>query len=752
MEVVAFLTLAVAGFIMNKRRAAHGPVHTGYAVSLGDSTQHASNDLYESRQFEQALRAEADASDRSHTKSMHPEKSGVIPRNYTVSELSGLPVDFTHGNMTPYFGGSVRQSTDPKGSSELLERFTGSVAQGGPLPAPKVEQPPMFAPQPLGDVYGKPSIDLEDAIDHLPVQKFKNNDLPFKQVTVGPAIGGGFTATPGDGYITARQYQMPKDTNELRTLDDPKVSYEGRTIPGAERVKARGELGAVDELRYPQRYKESFSSDDWTKTTGQVLGEASRPEQLLKDVQRPCTHVAYTGSAGPTSLSSATYTGQGDHSDPHRSEGHHLQIGAASAAGEGPTWGDYGRANILVHMNERDTTNVPVYSGSSSTVVKAIIAPLLDMMRPARRQVLGTDAARTFGNMSIAIPNKQTVRDQDGILRTTLRETSQQVHAQPGTLGTLRGPILLPVYDPSDIAKTTLKEQTIHDSTGPFAPAPAEWRTSARDADDRARTTTRQTLDCGSTSVNPSRFSKGQLLRDPELHMRPTVKQTTVASQNAETDGTTVGGLQGWKGGYTSADMTAFPTTAKQFLQEDGHVGTAGTSVISGDDGYRVANLVPRDTQKQVLSQNSYYGGAGGEDAQMSHEDYDHATIRPDKEILSVMGRRDFAPSGTKEAVGLDGVHVGDPRKFTLDIGVDDRAPSVGRIMSQTVDPTAMGSPEVGGNTNEGTRGLRGTYSQDMALPHERFAEDVSAMHIARSSNPTANMSYFGPTLENRAK
>lgn len=758
MEVIAFLTLAVAGYIVNKRRAAHGPLHTGYQTTQAESD--ADEDLYETRQIKRAQRAEFDAATRAHLKSMAPRRSAVIPRNQDqerVSLLSGMPTDFSHSNMKPFFGGHVRQTLNPSAYSSILEQFTGATPGGGVPPAAKVERAPLFSPA-VGNVYGTPSIDLEAAIERLPIQRFKNNDLPFQQVTVGPAIGGGYTSTPGDGYLTGREYQLPKAVDELRTLDNPKVSYTGRTIAGAELVQSRGELGTVDEPRYPQRYRETFSSEDWMKTTGQNLGTASRPTQLLRDVMRPETHVSYSGGPGPTPLSTATYTGQGEQSEPHRSECLRLQLGPASAAlaadRGAAVRADFGRANILVYSNERDTTNVPVFSGSTSTVVKSIIAPLLDMVRPARRQVLGTDAPRAFGNVSVMIPEKQTVRDPDGVLRTTIRETTQHFTANPGALGALRGPTVLPVYDPSDIAKTTLKEQTIHDGSGPdhTAPAPGVRRTMMRDPDDAARTTTRQTLGYTSTSVNPSATSKGLLLRDPDLHMRDTVKQTTVAAANAETDGTAVGGIQGDRGGYTSADMTPFATTTRQFLQDDGHLGTAGTAVMTTNDGYRVANAFPRNTQKQVLSDNSYFGvgrqqGAG--DAPSSHEEYEHATIRPDKEILSVMGQRDFVPAGYGKTLGKDDIDSGEVRKFNIAAGVDEWTPAVGRIMPPTGDTSSLGLPEAGSdntfglNPHEGTRGLRGTYAHEMALPTSRFDEDISAMGVARALNATANPSFF---------
>lgn len=769
MEVIAFITLAIAGFIVNKRRAVHASLHSNYNVSGGDDPGIAA-DLYEQQGTQKARQIEFSAASQAYNKSLYPERSGVIPRNYTdrsvhddmvkrsrgndmVSQLSGSATDFSHTNMTPFFGGHVRQSVNPTANNDIIERFTGITPQGGVPQAAKVEASPLFSPVPVGNVYGAPSVDLNAAIERLPIQRFKDNDLPFRQVNVGPAIGAGFTAEPGDSYLTGREYQIPKDTDQLRTTDHPKVSFPGRTIAGAQPIQSRAELGAVDPPRYPQRYKETFTSDDWMKTTGQNLGETVRPEEITKDVIRSEMHVPYQGSAAPTSLSTSSYADPGQHSESHRSEAQRLPFGPAAAVAVASTKGDFGRANILVYANERDTTNVPVFAGTSTSIVKSIITPLLDMVRPARRQVLGTTSARAYGNVGMMIPEKLTVRDPDGVLRTTIRETTQQETTKPGALGSLRGPTLSTVYDPLDIARTTLKEQMIHDTPGAFAPAPSDRRTGARDPDDHTRITTRQTLDCTNTSINPSAPTRGQLLRDPSLAMRNTVKETTVTVPNAETDGTSVGGLQGDRGGYTSADMVEPAVTTRQFLslKEDDHVGPAGTTLSSAADAYRIANARPRDISRQVLCDNSYYGGGKQGDAQTSQDDYLNATVRPEKEILSLKATREFGPSGSKDSIGKEDVDLGDVRKVALSIGIDDRLPSKGRIMPSTVDMACKGLPEVGRentcgilqHSEEGTRGSRGTFADDLALPQARFAEDVLAMSEVRLKNPIANPGFY---------
>ncbi|MEW5315113.1 MAG: hypothetical protein WDW38_006565 [Sanguina aurantia] len=781
MEVIAFLTLAAAGYVINLRRSTSAPLAARYAAHRpGPSLDQIEHDVYESRRSDQVRMVEYNAASDAYRKSLFPERDGVIPRNFTddsvqqgiaqrrqtqanpgVSALSGLPCDFSHANAVPFFGGRVKQPDLDKGNFRgqyNFELFTGTTATGNTPMAAKVESEPLFEPT-VGNVYGAPVIDLEEALERLQIGRLKQNERPFEQVTVGPAINGGYNGTTNDSYLAGREYQMPLDTDQVyRTADNPKTSYEGRTIDGGERVASRGLLGEVREMHNPQRYKETFSADDWMKTTGQNLGEASRPEEILRDVTRPCTHVEYTGSAAPTSMTNATYGGQGAVSETRREDVHRLQLGPASAVlsanRAAPLRADYGRANILVYQNERDTTNISVFAGSTSTVVKSIIAPLFDILRPARRQVLGTEAARAFGNVGAGIPSKQTVRDQDGVLRTTIREVTTQFVENPGALGSFKGPALLPVYDPTDVARTTLKEQTIHDGAGAAftTPAPLTRRTMARDPDDTTRVTVRETLDAVNTSVNPSVPSRGLLLRDPDLHARQTIKETTVTVDDPETSGTAVGKLQGGRGGYTSADMTPFPATIRQFTQDDNRLGGVGGSRLNAGDGYRVAEDMPRDTQKQVLSDNSYYGAGkqqGGGDAPMSHEEYGNATFRPEKEVLAVMTRGDFGLAGVQRIVSKDDVDVGEVRKNVLVAGMEAYVPAVGRIQPNPADASFQGVPEIeGANTcgldpTEGTRSARGTYSEEMAIPLARFDEDVLALKAQRSSNPTASRAFF---------
>ena len=68
---------------------------------------------------------------------------------------------------------------------------------------------------------------------YIPSSK-RQGEKPFQDIRVGPGLAQGYTSTPSGGYTqtNARDYIMPKDTNELRVNTNPKVTYEGRIING----------------------------------------------------------------------------------------------------------------------------------------------------------------------------------------------------------------------------------------------------------------------------------------------------------------------------------------------------------------------------------------------------------------------------------------------------------------------------------------------------------------------------------------
>lgn len=150
------------------------------------------------------------------------------------------------------------------------------------------------------------------------------------------------------------------------------------------------------------------------------------------------------------------------------------------------------RPEYVVKPTARVDTHVENITNVTS-MVKAIVAPLLDIVKRTPKEYL-VDAPRTFGNMSIQIPEKPTT------------------------------------YDPvTHSMRTTIKETTVHDSTILNAKGPDGIPVQSEDT---ARATNRETLDTFTTVRNVGKNIYKTYVYDPEVVARTTNRQTVTDNNN----------------------------------------------------------------------------------------------------------------------------------------------------------------------------------------------------------------------------
>ena len=127
------------------------------------------------------------------------EQGHRIYKDYTYSELMGQNIkssEFTHNNMTPFFGGRVKQNVSSDTNTGILDSFVGA----GTLQIKKKEFETMFdsARAPYGNPFG-----MESSTDF--VQSRINNprsragEKPFEPTRVGPAVNEGYGTTGKGG-------------------------------------------------------------------------------------------------------------------------------------------------------------------------------------------------------------------------------------------------------------------------------------------------------------------------------------------------------------------------------------------------------------------------------------------------------------------------------------------------------------------------------------------------------------------------
>ena len=403
--------------------------------------------------------------------------------DFVVSPLTGQRMpssEFKHNNMVPFFGGRVKQNVAANTNSSLLDSFTGS----GIDQIKKKEVETMFntAQTPFGNPYGlEASADfLKDRIN---TPRNRGGERPFEPTRVGPALGekhgltgkGGFQQMEVNDIMRAA---MPT-TEKLRVADNPKLTFKTPVIPGQRFITSSPENpGEIRKYR-PDRF---YIDDTGERYVGafseESQRETSRPIQTMKHVTRPETSSEIIGPAQSQDFGESYVTG----------------------AYRTPMAQQYGGAGFRnANMNEYYTNNP---DAAEADYGKSSIE-----MRPNERSATSD---RTMGlNLSPADTGQVAVHYEDDARPTRRGETVGNIRQSGTATGYAQGAPSITVWDPSDVARTTVKETTIEwGYLGNAAAADAPTKLKVYDPDDIAKPTQKSQLSAkseyfgGGNSVN----------------------------------------------------------------------------------------------------------------------------------------------------------------------------------------------------------------------------------------------------------
>lgn len=349
--------------------------------------------------------------------------------------LSGQKVGcdyFRHNNMVPYFGSKVRSRKFEANQNEgLMDTYTGNGSQT----IDKKEQAPLFAPNENYQwAYGAPN--QSDFMQSRVNPSLKMaNVVPFKQETVGPGLGLGYTTEGLGGYnsgMMERETWLPKTVDELRVNNHRKasgVSMIGHEGPASTHIKNRGELGRV-EKKLPEKTFE-WGSDRYFTTTGQEKGQTLRPIEEDRYTNRPETTREYSGIAGGDSKTSYV---EGEYMPSKNHELGAVPISAAAATGKGGARdSDFGAKSQVAYANNRSANKQDDYFGAIGGAIGSVVAPLLDVVRPSRKEnTVGN--LRPYSNATTNVPLSYVFNPADRP-NTTIRETTEnaKMHLNSGT-------------------------------------------------------------------------------------------------------------------------------------------------------------------------------------------------------------------------------------------------------------------------------------------------------------------------------
>ena len=677
---------------MNKTSAETVSKRTNSRPIVNNNELPSMRNVYESKNYETTDSKLKEKISSKYDASKQPKTTGVINYNYNflkdqkqddiheekVLSLTGEYMrreDFTHENMIPFYGGSIRQNMNDKSNRTLLESFTGisDIYQN------KCEVPASaFNDQKknMGNING--TRNHGDFIqDRMVLPTIRNNEFPIPQVHVGPGLGQGFTAKPTGGFqqLETQDYAVEKcvdqlrtkknpDTNALGISDNGKETYTGRIVNGL-KTGLRGEVSALAKNRVETFWEQT--PDMLLKTTGANLKPSKVGEFNVKETNRLTTTREHKGGIFASGQLARTKEPAIKNSTKQQLKGPTVGIAAMDKYGTGTKY-DYGKSRILIYNNERDVTSTRVYQGNITSLVKAIVAPLEDMIKITKKQHT-VDNPRHFGNMNIQFPHKGTVYDPNDVAKATIKETT--IH--DAIIGNLKGNDKLTIYDPNDVARTTIKETLIHDEIPTFIKGPQQLY--VYDPDEIAKKTIRETVERMDYEMNmAAKVYKGKVY-DPDDPTRTTMKETIVDKERL------FGNVDAWAkgGGYETNDHDP-RITQKQFLSDNDYYAIAGRDK---GEGYITNEYDAKDTQKQFLSDIEYFGIADSaeENKQMSYDDMYNATITERKET-TLFGRE---PTQTGKKVFNDCINVAEPKKRECDTRAERLQNNRDRIYNEPV-------------------------------------------------------------------
>lgn len=516
-ELYVIMTLLGIGYVVNQQGK---PNQKMKALKMPPNMAPTTKNVYSSDMQGIVKKMEMEKARAAFAKSLQKLDQGHVvnrDKSILVSTLAGKEVpkaDFKHNNMVPFFKGSVNQNFQRDGNKGIMERFMGAPDE---VVLQKREQAPLFKAQ--RDVYncnGAP-VQTDFMRDRVVESTLKTNIRPFEQVRVGPGLGQGYESRPTGGFqqIETQEFARPKTVDELRIASKPKSTFDARTVDG-QKGSRPGKMGKMDKNRVDTFYKNT--PERYFKTTGATLKEAQPGVYDAKYTNRLDTSKEYSGPAfnnkEQTVRDSQIKPTSRMQLDPFQPTAPNL----TNLFKQEKT--DYGKGSILVYSNERDITSQRTYQGNLTSLVKAIVAPIEDMIKITRKEHT-IDNPRPNGQLQAQMPSKQPVLDPNNVMRTTIKETT--IHDTQ--LANLKGNSKITVYDPNEVARITVKQTTIDNDAKLNLRGPN--RSTAYDPNDVARTTLKETSLHDSDTLNLNGPKKIQVY-DPNDTARTTLKETNL--------------------------------------------------------------------------------------------------------------------------------------------------------------------------------------------------------------------------------
>jgi hypothetical protein len=470
----------------------------GEPASMGDSwnSTHRSNILNLERNLAQS-------------QGFSPFDTETVDMTYNIVP----PEHFTHNNMQAFTSKRDLGTSESNNFEYKMEIFSGSSKNWNP----KRETVPFFDPEEYKQTPFKQDLVVDQERDRIVVARVKQGERPFEPVKVAPGLNLNYDELPQTGrHDTFRV--MPKDTNELRPTNKPKLTFEGRIQGAPKKGEKRGITAPVIKRRPEQwRYQ---TVDDFVPNKAQNTGPTPQGNYVIPDNARMNTTCELKGPAqAPTQVGPKNRAGD-------------VKISKRVKHVEdklGPKGTDQFNLNDKSYnlgLTERNTANFNEHMPAKNTTQGGQAFDPNDLAKNTHRQTI-----EKFNPVGPNATNKGHKFDDSDIANTTKKQqlTSKQLNTNAGPNSKQ-----VHAFNESDIANTTKKQQLTSKQLNTNA-GPNSKQVHAFNESDIANTTKKQQLTSKQLNTNAGPNSK-QVHAFNESDIANTTKKQQLTSKQLNTN------------------------------------------------------------------------------------------------------------------------------------------------------------------------------------------------------------------------
>jgi hypothetical protein len=328
---------------------------------------------------------------------------GFTPFNNEHNMTYNVTNDNTHNNMQPFT--SQRDFNSNKESNNFeykMEVFSGSSKNWNP----KTETLPFFEPEHFKQLPFGSELVINEARERIKRPLYKQNERKFEPIIVQPGLNLDYNQQSSIGFHDAYR-ALPKNVDELRTENKPKIEYNSVLATGPKKGEKRGITANVIKRRPEQlRYTKV---DDFIPNKADINAHKNSPNYLIPDNARMHTKEL----AGP--LLGTTQVGpdnkSGDVKISKRVTHIEDKLGPTTTNQYNLNTKSY---NIL--LQERNTTNYNDLNNAKSFTQGHIALDYNDISKTTKKENI-----LPFDNLGLKTTDQPTIHTND-IARHTIKE------------------------------------------------------------------------------------------------------------------------------------------------------------------------------------------------------------------------------------------------------------------------------------------------------------------------------------------